>query len=68
MFAELLRRVRPDRRGPRTGPQGRVVKTPDEKHRAKGHGNWACWDTAELEHLSAAAARWSAQLPPGDRY
>ena len=68
MLAELLRAVRPDRTGPRTGPDGRVVKTPAEKYRAKGHGNWACWDTSELEQLSAAAARWAAALPPGDRY
>ena len=41
---------------PRTGPQGKVVKTAPEKHRAKGHGNWACWDGHELDQLSAAAA------------
>src|SRR5437868_176144 len=63
MLTELIRRVRTVRRGPRTGPQGRVVKTAPEKHRAKGHGNWACWDGHELDQLSAAAARWAAQLP-----
>src|SRR3954469_7143592 len=68
MIAELLRRVRPNRVGPRTGPHGTVVKSPDEKFRAKGHGNWACWDTAELGQLAAAAASWAAQLPAGDRY
>jgi len=68
MLAEFIRRVRPDRRGPRTGPLGKVLKTGQEKHRAKGVGNWACWDGHELDQLSAAAARWAAQLPPGDRY
>src|SRR5262249_14301397 len=68
MLAKLVRRVRPDRRGPRTGPQGKVLKTAPEKVRAKGHGNWACWDGHELDQLSAAAARWAVKLPPGDRY
>jgi hypothetical protein len=68
MLTDLIRRVRPDRVGPRTGPLGKVQKSPEERHRAKGHGNWACWDTAELEQLSVAAARWAAELPPGDRY
>jgi hypothetical protein len=68
MSAGLIRRLLPDRRGPRTGPHGTLVKSPAEKHQAKGRGNWACWDAAELDQLTAAAAGWAAQLPPGDRY
>ena len=56
MATGLIRRLLPDRRGPRTGPHGTLVKTPAEKHQAKGRGNWACWDATELDQLTAAAA------------
>src|SRR5947209_19277783 len=69
MLAGLLSRVRPvDRIGPRTGPNGTVVKTPAEKYAGKGRGNWACWDHDEKDILLAAAERWAEQLPPGERY
>src|SRR5579884_170432 len=64
----LLRGSRRDRVGPRTGPGGRVVKSPEERERGKGHGNWACWLPEELGTLLDAAADWARQLPPGDRY
>ncbi len=69
MLARLLSRVRAvDRIGPRTGPNGTVIKTPAEKYAGKGRGNWACWDHAENDILVAAAERWSKSVPPGDRY
>ena len=65
----MLARLLPiDRIGPRTGPNGTVIKTPAEKLAGKGRGNWACWDHAEKDILLAAAERWSKQIPPGDRY
>jgi hypothetical protein len=69
MFTRLLSHVRPvDRIGPRTGPNGTVIKTPADKQIAKGHGNWACWDADETPALLAAAECWASQLPPGDKY
>src|SRR5438105_4818368 len=69
MLPGLFRRAPArDRLGPRTGPHGRVLKTPAEKAVAKGHGNWACWDAGELDRLLAIADGWARQLPPGDRY
>jgi hypothetical protein len=67
MLAELFR-PKADPVGPRTGPHGKVLKTPRERYAARGSGNWACWDAADLGHLFNAVARWERQLPPGDRY
>jgi hypothetical protein len=69
MLTRFFSRVRPvDRVGPRTGPNGTVLKTPAAKYVGKGRGNWACWDRDEKGLLLAAAERWAKQLPPGDRY
>jgi hypothetical protein len=68
MLWTLLGVGRKDRVGPRTGPGGRVLKTPEEQQRGKGTGNWACWQPAEAGRLHEAAACWARQLPPGDRY
>ena len=61
----LTRLLAVDRVGPRTGPNGTVIKTPAEKYAGKGRGNWACWDHDEKDILLAAAERWSKQLPRG---
>ncbi len=68
MLADLLGISHKVRIGPRTGPGGRVMKTPVERRRGRGTGNWACWEPHELGTLLDAAARWAKQLPPGNKY
>lgn len=69
MLSRLLPFVSPaQRRGPRTGPHGTVIKTSQERFIAKGHGNWACWETSELDRLHALAESWASQLPAGDKF